>query len=352
MSIVENYFSSLWGMTLLMYGYIIFGLLVAGVIREFISDEYIKKNLGGRGLWPSVKATLLGLPLPLCSCGVIPLAASLRKSGAGKGAVTSFYISTPMTGADSIIATYGVFGWVIALFRVVSASVAAIFAGYYTDMVYGDQYIETECPSCSGGCCGGNEKPQKPSVLQRIKNILNYAYFELLDDLAYPLLGGLFMAAAITMLITPDIAGTDMGIVAGYFIAFVLGVPLYVCSISAIPIALSLLLAGFSPGAAFVFLAAAPATNIVTMNVARNMLGKRGLAIYLVSIIFFTLVSAIAVDALYFKTGLDFAVFSGEEESFGAFAQITAGLFLAVIAMKTFKQKFMKKKSAEDNCCS
>lgn len=359
MQYIQNYFMSFWEMTLLMHGYIIFGLLVAGVIREFISDDYIRKNLGGRGLWPSVKAALLGLPLPLCSCSVIPLAASLRKSGAGKGAVTSFFISTPMTGADSIIATYGVFGWVITLFRVVSASLAAIIAGFVTDIIYKDQNepdgepVIKEGGCCTDSCCS-SAKPEKATLAGRIKNIFRYAFADLLGDIAYPLLVGLFLAALITMIISPDMAGSDAGIVTGYLIAFAVGIPLYVCSISAIPIAMSLLIAGFSPGAAFVFLAGAPATNIVALNIVKNMLGKRGLLIYLVSIVFFTLIFALAADLLYFRTGLSFADFSGEEESFNGFTALTAGIFLAVTGWISFKQKVLGriKGDAETNCCS
>ena len=345
MTYLNKYISSFWEMTVLMHIYIIIGLIAAGIIKEFISDEYIRKNLGGRGLWPSVKAALLGLPLPLCSCSVIPLAASLRKSGAGKGAVASFFISTPMTGVDSIIATYGVFGWVITLFRVVSASLAAIFAGYFTDRLTGDDFAEpaaeTSC-SCCGSCCG-EEKPVKKSIAARVKSIFKYSFGELLEDLSYPLLGGLLMAALITLFITPDMTGGRTGAAVGYLIAFAAGIPLYVCSVSAIPVAMSLLLAGFTPGAAFVFLAAAPATNVIALNVVRNMLGERGLLIYLISIIFFTLACALWVDSIYQHSGLSFASFTGEAEGGGPFSTFTASAFLLVITAITFKQKILRK---------
>ncbi|PLX66808.1 MAG: permease [Denitrovibrio sp.] len=340
---IQKYFSSFWEMTLLMHAYIIFCLIVAGVIKEFLSDEYIKKNLGGTGLWAVVKATLLGLPLPLCSCGVIPLAASLRKSGAGKGAVTSFFISTPMTGADSIIATYGVFGWIITLFRVVSASIAAILAGFFTDKFTGDdEFAGPSGCGCSGGCCCTVEVA-KPTAFDRVKGIFRYAFVELLGDLAYPLLAGLLMAALITLFITPEITGNRTGIVFGYLLAFTAGVPLYVCSISAIPIALSFLVAGFSPGAAFIFLAAAPATNIIALSVVKNMLGKRGVAIYLTSIILVTLATALIVDYLYLNTGLSFNGFTGEDEAFGMLETVTASAFLIIITLISLKQKLFRK---------
>jgi len=342
MNYVSKYFMSLWDMTVLMHGYIIFGLIVAGIMREFISDDFIKKNLGGKGLLSAIKATVLGLPLPLCSCGVIPLAASLRKSGAGKGAVVSFFISTPMTGADSIIATYGVFGWLITLFRVISASVAAIVAGVFTDIFTSEEDMEIKTSCCCSGSCCEKETLAKPTLANRVKNIFSYSFGELLGDLAYPLLTGLLMAALITLFITPEFAGNSIGIAGGYLIAFLAGIPLYVCSISAIPIALSLLVAGFSPGAAFIFLAGAPATNIIAINVIKDMLGRRGMMIYLISIIAVTLVFAIATDMILSGSSIGFREFSGEQETANIYTTATSAAFLIVISLISLKQKVFK----------
>ena len=327
-----------------MHGYIILGLVAAGIMREFISDNYIKENLGGRGIWSSVKASLFGLPLPLCSCAVIPLAASLRKSGAGRGAVASFYISTPMTGIDSVIATYGVFGWFISVMRVFSASVTAIVAGVFIDK-YDDEkltQVDTSSCCCSGSCDTG-EKAEKQSFVKRVRNIFQYAFVELLGDIAYPLLIGLLLAAVITLFITPDMMGEGRSMAVGYLLAFAVGVPLYVCSISAIPIAMSLLVAGFSPGAAFIFLAAAPATNVIAMNVAKDILGKKGMLIYMASILFFTLATALSIDVFFADM---FQIFDGDihdDDSFGIYAQFTSVLFLSLVSYMSFKKKFFKK---------
>jgi len=345
MEYIQRYFLSFWEMTVLMHGFILFGLLVAGVMREFISDDYIRKNLGGSGLMPSIKATVLGLPLPLCSCSVIPLAASLRKSGAGRGAVTSFFISTPMTGADSVIATYGVFGWFVALLRVISAGSAAIFAGFFIDKSTDEKadFQMQQGSSCSSGCCSSSAPvKEKVSILGRLKNIFNYAFLDLLDDLAFPLITGLLMAALITLFITPEIASSTGGIVAGYLFAFAVGVPLYVCSISAIPVALSLMVAGFSPGAAFVFLAAAPATNMVTLSVFGKLMGRRGLLIYIASIVFFTLLTAIGVDYLYLNGGLELSQFHHHEESATTLSKATAAMFIVVTSLMAIRSKIRK----------
>jgi len=343
MNILYTFAQSIWNISSLMSLYIIVGLLTAGVIHEFVSESYIKKYLGGRGFMTSVRAAVIGIPLPVCSCGVIPLAASLRKSGAGKGAVTSFFISTPMTGADSIIATYGVFGWIITLFRVVSAFLSAVAAGALTDLLDKEDESAREdrksC-GCSSSCCSGEAAQEKRTVFSRIRSIFSYGFGELLGDMAFPLLLGLLIAGLITMLITPDtMSGVTGGVWMGYFAALAVGLPLYVCSVSAIPVALSLVLSGFTPGAAFIFLAAAPATNVVTINIVRQFLGKKAVAVYLFSIIFFTLASAVLIDMIYADGGNFVSGFSGEKEGGTVFHHAAAAALLIYLVYKSVKQK-------------
>ena len=93
--------------------YILFGLFFAGLLHELIPSSIVEKHLGNDTIGSVVKSTLFGVPLPVCSCGVIPLATAIKKSGASKGATLSFLISTPITGVDSILATFGMFGWVL-----------------------------------------------------------------------------------------------------------------------------------------------------------------------------------------------------------------------------------------------
>lgn len=355
MELIRNYLVAVWNMTDLMALYIFVGLITAGIIHEFISDEYIRNNLGGKGFWPSFKAAVLGVPLPLCSCGVIPLAASLRKSGAGKGAVTSFLIATPMTGADSIIATYGVFGWVITVMRVVSSFFAALFAGTVTDKLYGaDEDKDPEpqpvsscgCSSCGchDGCCEDDDDDDKKTFMGRVKSVINYSFFELMEDIAFPLFVGLLLAALITMFITPETVGGLKGSAwIGYVGAFAVGIPLYVCSISAIPVAMSLLIAGFSPGAAFVFLSAAPATNAVTISIVKKFLGKRAVGVYVASIIIFTLIFALIVDYMFMKSGLDVKSFTGEKEGGTLLSHAAATVLIIYMLYMVVRSKIIQK---------
>ena len=86
------------------------GLRWPGLMSIWISPEWTERHLGGKGIGPVVKATLLGIPLPLCSCSVIPVVASMRRHGASRAAATSFLLSTPQTGVDSIAVTYALLG--------------------------------------------------------------------------------------------------------------------------------------------------------------------------------------------------------------------------------------------------
>lgn len=343
MEIIQTFFITVWDISSLMAVYILFGLLAAGIMHEFVSENFIKDKLSGRGIMPSVRAAIYGIPLPICSCGVIPLAASLRRSGAGKGAVTSFFIATPMTGVDSIIATYGVFGWVLTLFRVVSAFFTAVIAGAVIDMKSDDAasvYEEKKSCGCSSSCCSSEKETVKPSMATRIKSILHYAFVELLGDMAFALFLGILLAAAITMTVTPEmLAGLKGGAVIQYVAAFAVGIPLYVCSVSAIPVALSLLIAGFSPGAAFIFLSAAPATNAVTISIVKEFLGNRAVVIYLVSIVSVTLISALLIDT-FFRDAMTAVSSAHAEKEGGSFIeQAAAGVMLIYLTVMSVKQK-------------
>lgn len=341
MEFIQMFFTAVWDISTLMAVYILGGLLAAGVMHEFISADFIKNKLSGRGIMPSVRAAIYGIPLPVCSCGVIPLAASLRKSGAGKGAVTSFFIATPMTGVDSIAATYGVFGSVLTFFRVGTAFVTAVIAGAVIDRdAETDETSEKKSCGCTSSCCSSKKETVKTSIVSRVKNILHYAYIELLGDMAFALFLGILLAAAITMFVTPEmLGGLKGGTVVQYAAAFAVGIPLYVCSVSAIPVALSLIIAGFSPGAAFVFLSASPATNAVTINMVKEFLGKKAVLVYISAIILVTLFSAVLID-MFFRDAMTAVSSAQAEKEGGSFIeQAAAGVMLIYLTVMSVKQK-------------
>jgi len=297
---MENFimfFGALYDLSNAMAPYILFGLLFAGLLHELVPDSLVKNHLGDNSILSVIKATLFGIPLPVCSCGVIPLAAGMKKSGASNGATLSFLISTPITGVDSILATYGMFGWVFTLYRIVTSMIISIIAGilsnFYTQEVSQESFNEPKS-CCSGGSCSSDTLEKNFSPLR----IFRYAFGTLLKDIASPLLLGLLLGALITTLIPENLSQILLEYTwLSYLIAILIAVPMYVCATASLPIAAGLILAGVSPGAAFVFLSAGPATNTVTMGVVKKMLGSTTLYIYLGSIV---------IGSILFGFGLDY----------------------------------------------
>ena len=303
--------------------YILFGLLFAGILHELVPETLVTKHLGKENIFSVIKATLFGIPLPVCSCGVIPLATSIKKSGSSKGAILSFLISTPITGVDSILATYGMFGWVFTLYRVFTSMMIAIIAGVFTNLFdKGSQpkpvmvkqtfsTVGTPQTTLKGmntfsaapsedvvSCCSEGSSCNNGRTRFSINRALKYAFVTLLGDIAKPLFWGLVIGALISVAIPQNLS--DILIEhswLSYLIVIAIAVPMYVCATASLPIAAALMLSGVSAGAAFVFLSAGPATNTVTIGVVKKMLGSRSLYIYLGSII---------VGSMFFGMGLDY----------------------------------------------
>ena len=299
--------------------YILFGLLFAGILHELVPETLVTKHLGKENVFSVIKATLFGIPLPVCSCGVIPLATSIKKSGASKGATLSFLISTPITGVDSILATYGVFGWIFTLYRVFTSMVIAMVAGILTNLFDKESlesvnmnsievpqtelqgvntFSEASTEEVASCCSAGSSCSTRTKSKFSINKVLKYAFVTLLGDIAKPLFWGLVIGALISVAIPQNLS--DILIEnswLSYLIVIVIAVPMYVCATASLPIAAALMLSGVSAGAAFVFLSAGPATNTVTIGVVKKMLGSCSLYIYLGSII---------IGSVLFGMGLDY----------------------------------------------
>jgi len=299
--------------------YILFGLVFAGILHELVPETLVTKHLGKENISSVIKSTIFGIPLPVCSCGVIPLATSIKKSGASKGATLSFLISTPITGVDSILATYGMFGWAFTLYRVITSMLMAMIAGILTNIFDKEDVPqaqtmfsttpasktsfattasfsaspEEDAPSCCSSATSC-DVPQKFSLMKALR----YAFVTLLGDIAKPLFWGLVIGALITVAVPQNLSEILIEYSwLSYLIVIAIAVPMYVCATASLPIAAALMLSGVSAGAAFVFLSAGPATNTVTIGVVKKMLGTRSLYIYLGSII---------VGSLLFGLGLDY----------------------------------------------
>jgi len=263
--------------------YLLFGFFFAGILRVFSSSEKVARHLGEGRVSSVIKAALFGIPLPLCSCGVIPTAISLRRQGANKGATLSFLISTPTTGVDSILATYSLLGPLFAIYRVVASFLAGVFCGLLGNF----SLKETPQPlDVASTCdlCDVNE-PHLHSILDKIRFMFHYAFVELLEGIGRWLLLGILIGGVITYLIPQEFIENYLG--SGWqamIVMLVVGIPIYVCATGSIPIVASLMFKGMSPGAGMVFLLAGPATNAATITVLAKELGKKAVALYLISI--------------------------------------------------------------------
>jgi len=287
-----------WATTQDMAPYLLFGFALAGLLSQFITSDTVERHLGKKGLWTTVKASLLGVPLPLCSCGVIPVAASLRKHGASRGATTAFLISTPQTGVDSILATYGMLGPFLATFRVVAAFVSGLLGGILVDRFGGEAPTEGLLTSSSDSCAEeGGSRGFLPG--------LRYGFVTLPGSIGNALLVGVLIAGALAALI-PDqsVPGWLAGGIVGMLAMMALGVPMYVCATASIPVAATMVAKGVSPGAALVFLMTGPATNAATIGVLWRALGKRAAALYVGVVAISALASGLLLDALSAGGGL------------------------------------------------
>ena len=288
--------------------YLLFGFFFAGILHIFLSPEGIARHLGKGNFSSVIKASLFGIPLPLCSCGVVPAALSLRKEGASRGSVLAFLISTPTTGIDSIFATYALMGGLFTAYRVFASFIAAVFAGIMANIFTKEDASSLEkgdekCKMCRED--GGHEDGQhNHTVWERAKGALHYAFVELLGDVAKWLLLGILIGGAIAYFIPEAFITRYLGSgLQAMVIMLLIGAPMYVCATGSIPIAAALMLKGMNPGAAFVFLLAGPATNAVTMTIVSKYIGKRAVAIYLISIAITSIGLGLLLDRIWILFG-------------------------------------------------
>ncbi|WP_306548018.1 SO_0444 family Cu/Zn efflux transporter [Desulfobulbus sp.] len=304
--------------------YILFGLLIGGLLKVFLSPDYVATHLGKGRVKSVFKAALLGVPIPLCSCGVLPAAAQLKKQGANNGATTAFLIATPESGADSIAVSWALLDPLLTVARPVAAFISAFVAGVLENLLSyreGQSAILPVLPplpmasvasaACEGASCGCGEEhhTHQPTQAQGLWNRLlqgtRYAVNDIWGDLAGWFFVGIAAAACITVMVPDDLITRHLGGGLGSMLLMLLvGIPMYICATASTPIAAALILKGVSPGTALVFLLAGPATNIAALAVLIRILGKKGVVVYLASIAVVSVLCGLALDGVYFALGL------------------------------------------------
>ena len=280
--------------------YLLLGFFFAGVMHAFIPGMVYNRYLGGKGFESVFYGALFGVPLPLCSCGVLPTAMSLRKQGASKGATASFLISTPETGVDSIIATYSVLGLPFAVIRPVAAFCNAIMGGWLINK-FGDKDEVVPVDASAKTCCCHHkqEETHHEGFLGKMREALRFGFVEMIEDIGKWLVIGLVIAGLITVFVPDEFFALFRGNTQlSMLLVLCIAIPMYICATGSIPIAVALMMKGLTPGAALVLLMAGPACNMASILVINKTLGRKSLVLYLVSIITMAILWGHVVDYL------------------------------------------------------
>jgi len=296
MTFALNILNEIWLVTVSMAPYLLFGFLMAGILSQLISREFVRRHLGGRSWIQSLKAALVGVPMPVCSCGVIPLAASLREHGASRGATASFLASTPQTGVDSLMVTYALLGLPFAIFRAVVAFVSGILCG---------TAVEAISPREEKPTADQEQKTKQPkaSPIEKIRQMFNYGFISLPRNISRAMIFGIILSGIISSIIPENYFADKMGNTwMAMLLMLAIGLPLYVCSSASVPIALAFITAGISPGAALVFLITGPATNAATITTLWKVIGKKQLTVFLAVLTLTALGAGLIMNQLPMQT--------------------------------------------------
>ena len=365
MHLLVNILSQSWQLLLDAAVYILFGILIGGLLKVFLSPAYVARHLG-QGRYSSVlKAALFGVPLPLCSCGVLPAAAALKRQGANNGATTAFLISTPESGIDSISVSYALLDPIMTVARPLAAFVTAMIAGSIENTFNPPrpQLAMAADLSCAvDGCCSGIDCPpaehaRHHTFFEKVRAGMGYAFGELWGDLAGWFFIGLLLAGLISALVPDDLITTYLG---GGVVAMLLmlafGIPLYICATASTPIAAAMILKGVSPGAALVFLLVGPATNMATISVLVGLLGRRATVVYLTCIGVTAVIFGLALDGIYAAYGLSAKATVGQAGELIPYpVQLGAALLILALSVRpmttAIRNWFKKSADGAGNGC-
>lgn len=341
MTHVYETLTAMWGVLAEMAPYLLLGFAVSGLLHLFITPAWVERHLGSRRFGAVAKASIFGVPMPLCSCGVIPVTASLRNHGASRGAAVSFLLSTPQTGVDSILATYALLGPVLAVFRPIVALATGLIGGGIVSWLEPDPHEHKETVSSGGEACNDGCRPSESSR-PTWQEALRYGFVNLPGDIAKPLILGIVIAGIISAVIGKNALAPYMGGgVLSMLVMMAVSIPFYVCATASIPLAVGFIHMGVSPGAALVFLIAGPATNAATIGVVWKVLGRRTTVVYLATVAVVALLSGLGFNALIAalpQAGIDHSAHTGHNE-LGWLKQICAFVLVLILVYSLLPKK-------------
>ena len=333
--------------------YLLLGFLLAGVMHAFIPDGWYAKYLSGNTMRSVVNAAVFGVPLPLCSCGVIPTAMSLRREGASKGAVVSFLIATPQTGVDSIFATYSLMGLPFAVVRPIVALFTAIIGGTFVNMGEKGEIGDDEMANDRHDAAREWSEKKKWSFGERCVEALKFGFVEMMEDIGKWLVVGLVVAGLITVLV-PD-SFFDIfrdNTLLSMLLVLCVSVPMYICATGSIPIAVALMMKGLTPGAALVMLMAGPACNVASILIINKVLGRKTLMLYLLAIVSGAIAFGFGIDYLLPREWFTGSIISSHaccHETAGWFEWLCTGL-LVLLLLNVLRMRLMHKSACHCGC--
>lgn len=342
-----------WDVLLAMAPYLLLGFLIAGVLNQVLRLDSLVGALRSNSFGSVLRAAVLGAPLPLCSCSVVPVAIELRRKGASRGATGSFLISTPETGVDSVSVSWSLLDPLLTIARPIAAVVSAIAAGLAAQWWGADpkpNSLEPAAPAHS--CCKHDHKQPEDGVqatapVQPVHGsqpfpvrILRYAFVDMLDDLAPSLVLGLVLSAAVTLLVPESLFAATGGGLGAMLLMLLVGIPVYICAAASTPLAAAMILKGLSPGAALVFLLAGPATNIGSLTLLARELGWRTIGVMLLALSASAILLGLLVDQCYRWLGIEARASVAEHSHSepGWFAMLCAALLAALVLISLVRR--------------
>lgn len=355
-----QYLSQLLALVAEMIPYLLLGFLFAGLLHVLVPHKFYQKYLSQNNFRSVILASLFGIPLPLCSCGVIPTAMSLRKEGGSKAATTAFLCATPQTGVDSILATFSVFGLAFAIIRPAAALVSALLIGGIICIVENaskkkENAVTTDEPKTENASMksGKMGKNAQESIWQKTIRALRYGFVEMIQDIGGHMLTGLLIAGLISVALPESwlLSLSDRPLLE-MLAVMLFAVPMYVCATGSIPIAAALMLKGLTPGAALVFLMAGPAINFASILVINKALGKKITGIFICCIILCALLFGLSIDYLMPASWFDAISAAGScgHETVSVFQWICLGLF-SLLLINAFALRKCSHKHAQTCSC-
>jgi len=334
--------NSFWELTAVMAPALLLGLFIAGILSAFITPDLIKKHLGKSNFWQICKASFFGVPLPLCSCSVLPVSASLRDNGAGKGSIISFLTSTPQTGVDSIFITYSLLGGVFTIIRVITAFLTGIITGTAVSIFAGEEKKDNEkqkeqLESCEN--CSKETEKENP-----IFHIFKYGFQTLPKNIGKSMLIGIALSSIITVFLPENffadkILGNEL---VSMLVMLAIGTVIYVCSSGSVPIVLSLIASGISPGAGLVFLITGPATNLASLSILTKIVGAKTVFVYLLTLSITALISGYILNQFMDQTIINEMVHAGHE-SLSWLDHTSAVVLLIILSQSVIPKNIFRK---------